>query len=197
MEFEERLLERLLAGVAQRYGKEIEEHFGVEVIVPSLPFPRIDHAEAVAAVEAQGYKIPRSDGDLDPEAERRLAASVLASHGHEFVFVTDYPSAIRPFYHMRHAEDPSRTKSFDLLWKGLEITTGAQREHRPEQLVRQAREKGLDPEGLSFYLDFFRFGCPPHGGFGLGLTRLLMLLLGVANVREVTYLYRGPNRLAP
>jgi len=98
---------------------------------------------------------------------------------------------------MRHQEKPEITKSFDLLWKGLEITTGAQREHRYDILVEQAKEKGLSLQPLQFYLYFFKFGCPPHGGFGFGLTRMLMLLLGLENVREVTFLYRGPNRLTP
>jgi aspartyl-tRNA synthetase len=115
----------------------------------------------------------------------------------EFVFVTDYPISVRPFYHMRHEDNPQTTKSFDLLWKGLEVTTGAQREHRYDILLRQVREKGLNPEPIQSYLDCFRYGCPPHGGYGFGLTRMLMILLGVKNVREVTFLYRGPNRLAP
>jgi len=104
---------------------------------------------------------------------------------------------VRPFYHMRHEGDPTLTKSFDLLWKGLEVTTGAQREHRYDVLRSQAIEKKAALEPLEDYLNFFRFGCPPHGGMGVGLTRLLMVLLGRDNVRQVTYLYRGPNRLRP
>ncbi len=197
MSFEERLLAYALERVADRYGAEIEAELGGAVVPPRLPFPRIPHHEALRIVEASGYHIPRSDGDLDPEAERRLAAHVAEHLDHEFVFVTDYPASLRPFYHMRHSSDPGLTKSFDLIWKGLEITTGAQREHRPDELVAQIREKGFDPSAIQFYVNFFRFGCPPHGGFGLGLTRLVMVLLGAPSVREVTYLYRGPNRLTP
>jgi aspartyl-tRNA synthetase len=98
---------------------------------------------------------------------------------------------------MRHEGDQSITKSYDLIWRGTEITTGAQREHRIEVLEAQAREKGLDPKELDFYLDFFRYGVPPHGGFGMGLSRVLMLMLHQPNLREVTYLFRGPNRLTP
>ena len=98
---------------------------------------------------------------------------------------------------MRYEDRPGLTKSFDLLWKGLEVTTGAQREHRHDILMRQAEEKGFALEPLRHYLDFFKYGCPPHGGYGFGLTRMLMILLGLKNVREVTYLYRGPNRLSP
>jgi aspartyl/asparaginyl-tRNA synthetase len=197
MRFEEQMLSRVLAAAQDEYGEPVERLFESEIVVPSTPFPRISHADAIAAVEDDGYTIPRADGDLDPEAERRLSRIVERTHGHQFVFVTDYPASVRPFYHMRQDDAPQLTKSFDLIWKGVEITTGAQREHRYDRLVAQAREKGHQLEELQFYLDFFRFGCPPHGGFGLGLTRLLMLLLSVANVREVTYLYRGPNRLAP
>ena len=119
------------------------------------------------------------------------------AHGHEFVFVTDYPTTVRPFYHMRHEDDPTLTKSFDLLWRGIEITTGAQREHRLERLLAQAEDKKVDVGPIGYYLDFFRYGAPPHGGLGFGLTRLLMQLLGQENVREVTFLYRGPHRLEP
>jgi len=113
------------------------------------------------------------------------------------VFVTDYPADVRAFYHMRNADTPAVTKGFDLLWKGVEVTTGAQREHRYEILVAQAREKGLSLEPIQFYLDFFKYGCPPHGGFGFGLSRMLMVLLNQPNIREVTYIYRGPTRLYP
>ena len=113
------------------------------------------------------------------------------------MFVTDYPAAVRAFYHMRHEHDPKLTRSFDLLWRGIEVTTGAQREHRYDRLIAQAADRGIDVEPIGYYLDFFRYGAPPHGGFGFGLTRLLMQMLGQENVREVTFLYRGPHRLEP
>jgi aspartyl-tRNA synthetase len=147
--------------------------------------------------EAGHEAVPGADHDLDPASERGLSAIVKERYGHEFAFVTDYPSSVRPFYHMRHPEDQTLTRSYDLLWKGIEITTGAQREHRYEQLIAQAAQKGVETEPIQYYLDFFRYGTPPHGGFGFGLTRLLMQMLGQENVREVTFLYRGPNRLEP
>jgi aspartyl-tRNA synthetase len=196
MRMQEELLVAGLTAVKERHGAEIEEHFGVEVTVPTLPFPRIPLREARKLVAERGYVVPRADEDMDPEGERQIAAYVKETYGHEFVFLTDYPADIRPFYHMRDAET-GLTKSYDLIWNGVEITTGAQREHRVEVLEVQAREKGLDPEELSFYLDFFRYGVPPHGGFGMGLARVLMLLLHEASIREVTYLFRGPTRLAP
>jgi aspartyl-tRNA synthetase len=197
MAFEERWLAFVLAAVAEVHGEQIERTFHTEPVVPAVPFPRVSLGEAKQLLREHGHEPPGADDDLDPPSERALSAIVEQEHGHEFAFVTDYPTAVRPFYHMRHAEDPGLTKSFDLLWRGIELTTGAQREHRYEQLVAQARDKGVETGPIQYYLDFFRYGAPPHGGFGFGLTRLLMQLLGQDNVREVTFLYRGPHRLQP
>ncbi|WP_103662782.1 aspartate--tRNA(Asn) ligase [Microbacterium sp. CJ77] len=193
---QEELLQFAFQAVKDKHGAEIEELFGVEVQVPAIPFPRVPLAEALEIVKARGYEVPRTDGDLDPEGERQIAAWAQDTFGHQFVFVTDYHPQIRAFYHMRD-EETGLTKSYDLLFNGVEITTGAQREHRVDILIEQAKEKGLHPDHLDFYLDFFRYGAPPHGGFGMGLARVLMLLLGESSIREVTYLFRGPTRLAP
>ena len=195
MDFEERMLAHVLAGVAAAHGPAIKEHFGVDVLVPSVPFPRITMAEALRIAGAGGGDSSRHD--LDPAGERAVAAWIRERTGHEFAFVTEYPAAVRPFYHLRPAGQPQLTASFDLLWRGLEITTGAQREHRHDVLVAQAAEKGLSPEPMRDYLNNFRYGCPPHGGFGLGLGRLLMTLLGLDSIRDAMFLFRGPNRLTP
>jgi aspartyl-tRNA synthetase len=203
MDFEERMLAHVLAEVAAAHGPAIKEHFGVDVVVPSVPFPRISMAEALQiAAAAAGDSPAQAAGDcahddLDPAGERAVAAWVRERAGHEFAFVTGYPASVRPFYHLRPAGQPELTASFDLLWKGLEITTGSQREHRYDVLVAQAAEKGLSPEPMRDYLNNFRYGCPPHGGFGLGLGRLLMTLLGLETIRDATFLFRGPNRLTP
>lgn len=198
MSFEERWLAHILTRVREQHGDAIKTTFDIEVVVPTVPFPRVSMTEAFDIVANDGYEIPGGRGsDLDPEGERRLSAHIMRSFGHEFVFVTEYPISVRPFYHHRDPNNTNSTRSFDLLWKGLEVTTGAQREHRYDQLKQQAIEKGISPDSIRYYLDFFRFGMPSHGGFGFGLTRMLMVLLGLKNVREVTYLYRGPNRLAP
>ena len=165
--------------------------------MPSLPFPRVTLERAKEMLREQGLDAPGPDDDLDPASERALSVLVAEQQRHEFIFVTDYPTTVRPFYHMRHPDRPTLTKSFDLLWRGIELTTGAQREHRYEQLLAQAEQKRVEVGPIQYYLDFFRFGAPPHGGFGFGLTRLLMQLLGQDNVREVTFLYRGPHRLEP
>jgi nondiscriminating aspartyl-tRNA synthetase len=197
MRVHEELLVAGFTAVKAKHGAEIEALYGIEVTVPPLPFPRIPLAEAKRIVAERGYVVPRDDDDMDPEGERQIAAYVQETFGHEFVFLTDYASSIRPFYHMRHDGDAGLTNSYDLIFNGVEISTGAQREHRIDVLVAQAKEKGLDPEELDFYLDFFRYGVPPHGGFGMGLSRVLMLMLHLPNLREATYLFRGPTRLTP
>lgn len=198
MAMEEQWLHFILNKVKSELGEEIKELFDVDIVVPSLPFPRVTMDEAYRILSDMGYEVTRAEkGDLDPEGERTLAKHIREVYGHEFVFVTDYPASVRAFYHMRHDHDPNVTKSFDLIWKGLEVTTGAQREHRYDRLVKQAMEKGIGLDSVQYYLDFFRYGVPPHGGYGFGLTRMLMIMLGMKNVREVTYLYRGVNRLTP
>jgi aspartyl/asparaginyl-tRNA synthetase len=155
-------------------------------------------SEAVEILKTVGYRLPPDKkGDLDPGGERAIAQYVKEKFDHDFVFLTDWPITVRPFYHMRHPDNPTLTRSYDLIANGLEITTGAQREHRYDVLVKQALEMGLTEEPIQFYLDFFRYGCPPHGGFGLGLSRLLMVLLNLGNIREGVFLFRGPNRLHP
>ncbi|MDR6905428.1 aspartyl-tRNA synthetase [Agromyces sp. 3263] len=197
MKMHEELLVAGFAAVKEKHGAEIAELFGIDLQVPTTPFPRIPLAEAKQIVADRGYVIPRTDEDMDPEGERQISAYVKETYGHDFVFLTDYASSIRPFYHMRREGDPGITNSYDLIYNGVEISTGAQREHRIDVLVEQAKEKGLDPEELEFYLDFFRYGVPPHGGFGMGLARVLMLMLEEHSIRETTYLFRGPTRLLP
>ncbi|THG29168.1 aspartate--tRNA(Asn) ligase [Glaciibacter flavus] len=197
MKLHEELMVAGFSAVKAKHGAEIAELFGIELEVPTTPFPRIPLAEAKQIVADRGYEIPRADDDMDPEGERQISAYVKEEFGHDFVFLTDYASSIRPFYHMRNAADESITNSYDLIYNGTEISTGAQREHRIDVLVENAKSKGLDPEELGFYLDFFRYGVPPHGGFGMGLARVLMLMLGESSIRETTYLFRGPTRLLP
>ncbi len=197
MTMHEELLVRGFQAVKDKHGDEIKALFDIDLQVPTAPFPRIPLAEAKEIVASRGYEVPRADDDMDPEGERQIAAYVAETFGHEFVFLTDYAASIRPFYHMRHADDETLTNSYDLIFNGVEISTGAQREHRVDVLAANAVEKGLDPEELSGYLDFFRYGVPAHGGFGMGLARVLMLMLRLPNLRETTYLFRGPTRLEP
>lgn len=197
MAFEERMIAHALAKVADSHGEQIAELYGVEVVVPEVPFPRVTMAEALKIMRNQGWDPAGEKDDLDPEGERGVAAHFAKETGHEFVFVTQFPSTVRPFYHMRPAGRPDLTESFDLLWKGLEVTTGAQREHRYDVLVAQAAEKDMNLGPMEYYVNSFRYGCPPHGGFGMGLNRMLMVMLGLDSIRDATFLFRGPNRLIP
>jgi len=198
MSFMENWLAYTYAQVKTKHGEQIKDTFGVDLVVPSVPFPRLSMAEAYTILKEIGYKLPpEKKGDLDPGAERALGAYIKEHFNSDYVFVTDWPFATRPFYHMLHPDNKDLTRSFDLLGKGLEVTTGAQREHRYEILAEQALAKGLTLEPIQTYLNYFKYGCPPHGGFGFGLSRFLMIMLDLQNIREAVYLFRGPNRLTP
>lgn len=194
MKMEEQLLVRGLTAVKEQYGDAIKEAFGAEVVVPTVPFPRIKLADLYGELEKEyGYTVPDEEkGDLTTDAERMTEEWVKKKYGHEFLFVTDFSAEKRAFYHMRKDGVPM---GYDLIWRGVEITTGAQREHRYDVLKAQADEKGLG-EDVKFYLEFFKYGCPPHGGFGIGIDRLTMLLLNL-HIKESMFLFRGPNRLEP
>ena len=197
MKIEEEMLTYALAQVKEKHGDKIVELYGpeYEVIVPSLPFPRMKLQDVYAELESRyGYTVPAElKGDLTTEAERMTRQLCKDMFGHEFLFITDYNAAERAFYHMR--DEQGIPQGYDLIWRGVEITTGAQREHRYDVLKAQAEEKGL-AEDVKFYLEFFKYGCPPHGGFGIGIDRLTMLFLGTS-IKEAEFLFRGPNRLTP
>ncbi len=195
MAFAEAWLSRAVGEVAARHGEDIADLLGTRVEAPTAPFPRITLAEAWDVVTGAGHA--GADGDLDRAGERLLSRYVAEKHGHQLVWITDYPEPTRPFYHMRSADGSLLTRSFDLLWNGVEVASGAQREHRHDRLLAQARSRRVPLEPIRNYLDFFRYGCPPHGGFGFGLNRLLMCLLGIHDIREVTFLPRDRERLAP
>lgn len=195
MDLEANMLTHMLGEISQKYGEQIKEAFGSQVIIPSLPFPAIALHKLYEELEKNyGYVVDESEkGDLTTEAEQLSYQWVQEKYGHEFLFVTDFDAAKRAFYHMR--SENGIPLGYDLIWRGVEITTGAQREHRYDILKKQAAEKGLD-EDVKFYLEFFKYGCPPHGGFGLGVDRLTMLLLHMG-IKDAMLIFRGPNRLNP
>ncbi len=168
----------------------------IEISTPKRPFPRISMVEAKKILATRGIASPE-EHDLSPEEEREIAAHVKQEMEHDFVFITDYHKSKSAFYHMRHPEDKDRSRRADLLFRGLEVTTLAQREHRLDVLKEQALEKGMQLEPLSDYLNFFKYGCPPHGGAGIGPGRFIMKLLNLPNVREATFLPRDVKRLNP
>ena len=176
--------------------KKVKEDLGLDIEVPSLPFPRLTLAAAKEKLAAAGVKSEK-DYDFSTEEEKVLGEIIKKETGHDFVFVTDYPIEARPFYHMRQENDKKLTKSFDLIYRGLEITTGSQREHRLDILKEQAIEKGMNLEELKDYLNFFRYGCPSHGGAGMGPARIVMKLLDLGSVKEACFLPRDVKRLIP
>jgi len=194
MALEEALVAHAMQKVRDTYAKDIKRIYGVEIEVPSRPFPTIALRDLYRELEERyGYIAGESEkGDMTTQAERLSRRFSQDVFGHDFLFVTDFCAQNRAFYHMRKDGVP---QGYDLFWKGVEITTGAQREHRYTLLKAQAEQKGLS-EDVRFYLEFFRYGCPPHGGFGLGVDRLTMLLLE-APLREAMFLFRGPDRLTP
>ncbi len=194
MQLEAELLTYALSQVKERYGEAIARLYGKEVVAPKLPFPVIALPELYRELEQRyGYHLPESErGDTTTEAEQLSYRFSMEEFGHEFLLITDFAAQKRAFYHMRKEGVP---QGYDLVWRGVEITTGAQREHRYDVLCQQANERGLG-EDVRFYTEFFRYGCPPHGGFGLGVDRLTMLLLGIG-IKEAMFLFRSPNRLTP
>lgn len=195
MNMEEDLLIAGLLNVKNLYGGKIKELFNSDVIIPKKPFPRIKLQDLYQELNKRyGYEIPEHDiGDMNAEAEKLTSRYAMEEYNSEFIFVTGYSKTKRAFYHMRKNDIP---EGFDLIWRGTEITTGAQREHRYEILKKQAEEKGLGKD-VEFYLEFFKYGCPPHGGFAIGIDRLTMLLLGITSIKEEMFIFRGPSRLTP
>ena len=163
--------------------------------VEKIPFVRFDEAKRLIA-EKYDRQI-RSPHDLEPEEEALIGEYFKSEYGADFVFVTHYPSKKRPFYAMDDPENKEFTLSFDLLFRGLEITTGGQRIHDYETLLKKIAEKGMDIEGMEDYLDCFKYGMPPHGGLGIGLERLTMKMIGEDNVREACLFPRDMTRLKP
>ena len=195
MDFEEDLLIAGLSKVKEQYGEEIKKVFNVDIVVPTKPFPRIKLEELYKALEEKyNFHMDFEDvGDMNNESEKLASKYIKEKYNHEFVFITDFSASKRAFYHMRKDGIP---QGYDLIWKGCEITTGAQREHRYDILKAQAEEKGLG-EDIKFYQDFFKYGCPPHGGFALGVDRLTMLMLETGSLKETMFIFRGPNRIEP
>lgn len=195
MDFEEDLLIAGLSKVKEQYGEEIKKLFNVDIVVPTKPFPRIKLEDLYKALEEKyNFHMDFEDvGDMNNESEKLASKYIKEKYKHEFVFITDFSASKRAFYHMRKDGVP---QGYDLIWKGCEITTGAQREHRYDILKKQAEEKGLG-EDIKFYQDFFKYGCPPHGGFALGIDRLTMLMLETGSLKETMFIFRGPNRIEP
>ncbi len=176
--------------------KKVNEELNLNLEIPVIPFPRVTMKEAKELLAKRKIKSEK-DYDVSPEEERELSKIIREEKGHDFVFLTDWPKEGRAFYHMRYQDKPNITMGFDLLYKGLEVTTGAQREHRVEVLEKQAKEKNISLESIKDYLNFFRYGCPPHGGLAIGPARFIMKMLDLPTVKEANFMPRDVKRLTP
>jgi len=193
------LLERLVAH-AINYVREHNEKelkiLDLELEEPKLPFRRITYTQALEILKDLGKEIPWGE-DIDTEGEKMLGQYIKETYDEDLYFIYQYPSEAKPFYIMRYDDKPEISRAFDLEYRGVEITSGGQREHRYEKLKEQIAEKGLKVESFEFYLKAFRYGMPPHGGFGLGAERLLKQMLNLNNIREVILFPRDRKRLEP
>ena len=189
------LLEELVCHILKEIRKRSEEELeilGVEITIPRRPFARLEYSEVLEMLEEEGVHLEWGE-DLGDTEERALG-KIMKNRGYDMYFITHYPWRVKQFYIMREGE---LSRSFDLDYRGLEISSGGQREHRYEELVRNIREKGLNPIDFEFYLEAFKYGMPPHGGCGVGVERLLMKMLNIENIRETILFPRDIQRLIP
>ncbi len=194
MELETRLMHALIKQLEMNCAGEFKL-LGAELPTAPETFPTMKLREALELIFKETARDNRNEPDLEPEDERWLSEWAKKEKGSDFIFITHYPVAKRPMYTMEDSEDPGYTKSFDLLFRGVEITTGGQRRHEYQNLIDGIKMKGLDPEKFSYYLQAFKYGMPPHGGWGMGLERLTQKMLGLANVKEATLFPRDINRI--
>jgi aspartyl-tRNA synthetase len=169
-------LEQCIVSVINHVKKEEKESLevlGVNLSVPKTPFPRISFEEAKKALSKNGKNI---EDDMDTEAEKKLG-ELMSKKGYDWYFITEFPEHGKPFYIMEEAENNNLSWSFDLDYKGQELASGGQREHRYNELVTRIKKLGLNPEDFGFYLNSFKYGIPPHGGAGLGVDRLVQKYL--------------------
>jgi len=193
MDLENALLEYMMNYLAETCNKSLDT---LQVKLPSVgEIPRMRLSEVQAILEKMGKSSP--DGNLDPEGERLISKYVRESLQSDWLFITHYPASKRPVYAMPDPDNPGLTRSFDLLFRGLEVTTGGQRIHQYHKLVANMQKFGLDPEKFEFYLDIFKYGMPPHGGLAIGAERLTMQICGLANIREASLFPRDRDRLVP
>ena len=195
MKLEEDLVHHIVSFVIRK-NKEDLELLGVELEEPKKPFPILEFPEIYNILEKLGKKIPYGE-DYDRESEVLLWKYVKKEYDNDFFFVNRFPFAVKPFYVMRVDEEPFWARSVDLLYKGLELSSGGQREHRYEKIIEQAKEKGISLDSIKWFVEHFKYGAPPHGGFNLGVERLTMQLLNIPNIREATLFPRDPERYLP
>lgn len=177
--------------------KEEQELLGIKIEAPKIPLPELRFPKVYEILKELGKKNVGVGAEIDHESELLLAKYVREKHRSDFFFLNRFPYKVKPFYVMRVDEEPEYARSVDLIYKGIELSSGGQREHRYERIVKQAKEKGISLANIEWFAKFFRYGAPPHGGFSLGIERLTMDLLNMPNITEATPFARNPERLEP
>ncbi len=197
--FEEDWILYVLGEIKKEYGETILKEFGEQVELPKSKIPRFTLEEVFKIFEREySLKVPEAKQlDLDPDAEKLICDYAKEKFGSDLVFITKYPAEARAFYSKKESKDSLACMSLDMLYKGWEVNSGAVREHRYDQLKAQIEEKGIDPAKMEDYLEFFKYGCPPHGGIGFGIDRFIAKLLGLSSIKESILIFRGPNKLKP
>lgn len=168
----------------------------VDLEVPKTPFPEVAFPGAYEVLAKLGRKLPRNQ-DIDEASQRAIAEKVKADTGSDFFFLNRFPSAAKPFYVMKVDDEPEFARSVDLVFKGLELSSGGQREHRHERIIAQIKEKGFSTDALTWFTDPFSYGVPPHGGYSFGIERFVAYLLGIQNIKEAVLFPRDPETLQP
>ncbi len=195
MRVEEGLVVTAMEKVKKDCGRELET-MQIRIEIPGTPFPEMRFPKIYEILEQYGKKLA-SGSDLDKEAETRLCEYVREKHKTDAFFISRFPFKVKPFYVMRFDDDPQWARSVDFVYRDLEQSSGGQREHRYEKIIQQLEEKKVNPEGMKWFTEPFKFGVPPHGGFCLGIERFTMSLLKKENIRETTLFPRTPERLLP
>jgi nondiscriminating aspartyl-tRNA synthetase len=194
-----RVQEKMVARGVEQALKDCPEDIAalkVELVVPKTPFPEVAFPEAYETLKKLSKPLPRGQ-DIDEVSQRALAEHVKAETGSDFFFLNRFPSAAKPFYVMRVDDEPEFARSVDLVYKGLELSSGGQREHRHDKIVSQIKEKGFSVEALKWFTEPFRYGVPPHGGYSFGIERFVAYLLGMPNIKEAVLFPRDPETLQP
>ncbi len=195
MRVEEALVQAGLSKVKEDCREELEA-LGKQVEVPTAPFPEIRFPDVYQILGEMGKKVEYGE-DYDREAEALLSQYVKERHKSDFFFVNRFPFKVKPFYVMKVEDDPTWARSVDMVFKGLELSSGGQRENRYERIMAQVKEKGLSPLGVQWFTEFFKYGAPTHGGFNIGIERITMQLLDLPNIKEAVIFPRTPDRLLP
>ncbi len=193
------ITEKMMAEIVEFVSKTEKKSLEIlkkEIQIPKLPFPRITMEEAKELLKKRGLRYS-PDAELDTAGERTLGEIIKEKFGHDFVFLTDFPWKEAKFYHMKNENNPKVTHRCDLIYKGVETATISLREHRYQVLMKQAKEMGVDPKKIEFYLNSFRYGMPPHGGAGIGIDRIVQQMLELPNIQEAVLFPRTPDRLSP